>query len=68
MGGTNENADKACTATAAEEIDTLTMDEELELVRYFCEMTIELSDKFGLPTMVRVCMTRRLQALLDIGG
>jgi hypothetical protein len=39
------------------EIECLTPDEELELVRYYCEKTHELGDEYKpvLPTMVRVC-------------
>lgn len=39
------------------EIECLTTEEELELVRYYCEKTMELGDEYKppLPTMVRVC-------------
>lgn len=39
------------------EIECLTMEEELELVRYYCEKTMELGDEYKppLPTVVRVC-------------
>lgn len=42
---------------AGREVECLTAEEELELVRYYCEKTMELGDEYKppLPTMVRVC-------------
>lgn len=43
-------------ATNGREIECLTPDDELELVQYYCEKTLELGDEYKppLPTTVRV--------------
>lgn len=43
-------------ATGGREIECLTPDDELELVQYYCEKTLELGDEYKppLPTTVKV--------------
>lgn len=57
-GGGDEGGEK--------EIECLTPDEELELVQYYCEKTMELGDEYKppLPTTVRVSV-RTNRILLD---
>lgn len=58
----NESSDKAADSKNGEqqekEIECLTPEEELELVRYYCEKTMELGNEYEppLPTTVRVSL------------
>lgn len=51
-----KGADAKNGESAEQEIECLTPEEESELVRYFCEKTMELGDEYKppLPTTVRV--------------
>lgn len=40
--------------TAASEVNFLTPDEELKLVRFFCQQALQLGDHLNLPTDVKV--------------
>lgn len=47
-------------------VDCLTPEEEQDLVRYYCEQTVELGERYRppLPTIVRVCPFHNKQPLL----
>jgi cyclin H len=45
-------------AAIEKDAECLTPEEEVELLQYYCEQTLELGDMYkpSLPTMVRVCL------------
>ncbi|OAX80866.1 hypothetical protein ACJ72_04794 [Emergomyces africanus] len=62
-GNGEQTAEKEQEQDMEKEIECLTTDEELELVRYYCEKTMELGDEYKppLPTAVRATAIQYLR-------
>jgi cyclin H len=57
-----ENGRSASDTLPEGEVDCLTAEEELKLLRHYCRQTIQLSDHLQVPLDVKVCL---LYLLLD---
>jgi len=52
-----ENGKSASDALPEGEVDCLTAEEELKLLRHYCRQTIQLSDHLQVPLDVKVCIS-----------
>jgi cyclin H len=43
-------------ASTSEEVDCLTEEEELKIIRFYCEQTMALADFCELPSNIKVCI------------